>query len=112
MKIKCLFMLIVVGARVIAQDSIINIPGGKCIMMDGNILKTEWSDAKQMIVSSSINLLLKKTPEYILIGVDGGKGCNIIADLYCTNNNQLYNLHASAKLGQRNYQDTAWKSWV
>nr|WP_294946128.1 hypothetical protein [uncultured Mucilaginibacter sp.] len=110
-KYTCLLLLLFFSAfpgDLVAQ----NIPKGKAILMDGKITDKEWSDARRVDAADSVKIYFKQHAEYVLIAVKVPDGKNMMVDMYCSTASGLVNLHASAKLGQRQYSNNNWGDWI
>jgi hypothetical protein len=109
-KYTCLLLLLffaVFPGDLVAQ----NIPNGKAILIDGKITGKEWSDARRVDAADSVKIYFKQHAEYVLIAVKVADGKNMMVDMYCSAASGLENLHASAKLGQRQYSNNNWGEW-
>lgn len=108
-----LIMNFTVVGSLFAQDTIL-IPEGKTIMVDGKFSEQEWSDAKTMTISEKIKLYFKQSEEYVFIGIEppleGYNGGWV--DLYIEGtDDEILNLHASRKLGERKLSNGQWQEW-
>ena len=112
---KLLLLILVLSAfavdNIYSQNTAIKIPKGKNILIDGKIQKSEWNDSKAIRVSDSVTLYFKADIKYIYIAIQVAEGKSVIADVYCTKGSNMINLHASAKLGQRNFVNEKWEDW-
>jgi hypothetical protein len=96
------------------------VPPGKAVLVDGKLERDEWSDAKQFVASESISIFFKRDHKYLYIAVKPKAGLFSV-DLYLVQNaGSVSDLHASAKLGERqgmfgNFPDWIWwnnRGWV
>lgn len=91
----------------------VQLPMGSHVMIDGSY-DSEWSDAAVVVIQDSVRLYFKQTSEFVYIGIQPpAKGYNGgWVDLYLADGgNQLHNLHASQKLGERKLIDGEWPDW-
>jgi len=70
-------------------------------MVDGKLTPDEWSDAKQLVASDLAQLCFKQNNNDVLIAIKFLKSKTGTADLYLASGGHIYDLHASAKLGER-----------
>jgi hypothetical protein len=98
-----LLVLFLLSCGIYGQSQAVKIPKGNNILIDGKTYPEEWDDARKIQVSDSVNLYFKADKNYIYIATQktGDGGC--VADLYYADDGKMVNLHASAKLGQRNF---------
>jgi len=98
----------------IFSQSIVLVPQGKPVMVDGKFSEQEWADAKTIAISEEVKLYFKQSEEYIYLGIEPPskeyKGGWV--DLYISGNDgEILNLHASRKLGERKLINGEWKKW-
>lgn len=88
------------------------VPKGKHILMDGKLGEGEWADARRIPASDSIAIYLKRDTGYFYIAIQTG-GQAFSVDLYLDRGKaaSILNLHASAKLGEREGQFGQWPEW-
>lgn len=93
----------------IAQPGI-RVPYGKAVMLDGQINAT-WNDAVTSQLAGIATLYVKQSEEYIWLALRLRNNDGAV-DLYISpSDNSIYDLHASAKLGERRYSGHAWPEW-
>lgn len=107
-----LLVLFLLSCGIYGQSQAVKIPKGNNILIDGKIYPEEWDDARKIQISDSVNLYFKSDKNYIYIATQktGDGGC--VADLYYVDDGKMVNLHASAKLGQRNFVAGKWEEWT
>jgi hypothetical protein len=94
---------------VLAQS--IAVPMGKPVMLDGS-LDADWRDAAMQDLGKLGRLYVKRSDEFVWLAVkvNGGNG-NV--DLYLSpQGGEIYDLHSSAKLGERKLVNGAWPEYV
>ncbi len=101
-----LFLLgmIVTEAGVRAQDGpgIVRVPEGRPILTDGVFSPGEWDDALTIRVRPDLQLLLKKSAGFVLLGLKYSPPCRSIIDLFVSpDGKSITHLHVSAQLGER-----------
>jgi hypothetical protein len=114
-KINCitsiLILLFFYSENLDAQN--VKIPKGTPIMVDGKFSVDEWKDAAVLKFNDSLVFFFKQTKEFVYVGIQplvkNHKGGWI--DLYITDNKEIYNLHASRKLGERRLEGMEWSNW-
>ncbi len=81
------------------KQYLVSIPNGSSILLDGKISPGEWDDA--IILSDSI--YLKRDSKYLYLAVGTSEFGPVSVDLYfdLDKTGHILNLHASAKLGER-----------
>ena len=71
-------------------------------MVDGKVSRGEWTDAKRLEMHNGAHLYLKQAEGYVYFCVELAAGDSGFVDLYLSPADaRIYDLHASAKLGQR-----------
>ena len=81
-------------------------------MIDGKVSPDEWSDAARIEVPGVANLYFKQTDRFVYIAVQYTAPPSGIVDLYLSpGDGHIYDLHASAKLGERELQGSRWPEW-
>ena len=103
-------------ASAIAPDrNTVVLPRGRPVMVDGKVSPGEWTDASRMEMPQGAHLYLKQADGYVYLCVELPAGESGFVDLYLSpGDTRIYDLHASAKLGQRLVSDgppTEWKNW-
>jgi hypothetical protein len=83
------------------------------VMVDGKLSATEWKDAARVEVPEVATLYFKQAGGFVYIAVEYIKSPSGIVDLYLSpGDGHVYDLHASAKLGERELQQGKWPDWV
>ncbi|MFI5102389.1 MAG: hypothetical protein ACHP9V_03355 [Terriglobales bacterium] len=93
------------------QDRI-NVPYGKAILVDGQIDPGEWDDATVKMFGEDVRLHVKRSQEYVWLAIELMDQNDGAADLYVSPSaNEIFDLHASAKLGERKLESGRWSEW-
>jgi hypothetical protein len=110
--LRLLIALPLFSTLLLAQT--VTVPQGKSIMLDGKLAPGEWSDAKQFAAGDLARLYCKQNNNDVLIAIEILKSKNGTSDLYLsTDAGHIYDLHASAKLGERTLEDSHWpEEWT
>jgi hypothetical protein len=89
----------------------VNVPPGRPVMVDGVIDAGEWSDAA-LAETVAGRLHIKEVGEFVLVGLElPGQSAGFV-DLFITaGGGPLYDLHASARLGERILTGRVWPEW-
>jgi hypothetical protein len=94
------------------QEAIVHVPTGKPVMVDGKIGPGEWSDAVEVRMPGGARLNIKTAGDFVYIAVQFPAGKSGFTDLYiASEDDSAYDLHASAKLGERKLQAGKWPDW-
>jgi len=93
-----------------AGNSLLTVPKGRLVMLDGRVEPDEWKDASEVRVSPSVLVYLKQDGEYLYVAVKPAKPRVFGVNLYFDNGDRRgqLNLHASAKLGERYGRSANW----
>ncbi len=87
-----------------AQSKSITVPEGKSnqIVIDGIFSAGEWDDALKFPISEQFDLYLMVDSGILFIGLKSAKPLGMaVSEIYITSNdNEFYNLHSSARLGE------------
>ena len=114
MNMRLLFFLTILNlSNALGQTNIL-VPHGIPVMIDGDFTGKEWNDGKVITIQDSIKLFFKQTEEFVFIGIEPPKkGYNGgWIDLYLSEGeNNIFNLHASRKLGERKLTNGKWEDW-
>lgn len=92
-------------------QQIIKVPkgDGTPVLTDGKFSSEEWRDAITVAAAPSVKLYLKQFRNNVFIGVNMETESPSYVDIFLqTGDNQLYNLHASAQIGERLLTGDAW----
>lgn len=83
------------------------------VMIDGVLSKEEWQDANRVEVRDVATLYFQQSAEYIYIAVEYTKQSSGIVDLYLSPaQGEIYDFHASAKLGERKLHANRYSDWT
>jgi len=83
------------------------------VMIDGVLSPNEWTDAEEVAVSGVATLYFQQSSDFVYIAVQYGNSSSGIVDLYLSPaEGEVYNLHASAKLGERKLEAKGYPNWV
>lgn len=112
---KSLYLLLIfISLSVAAYTQEIKVPSSKqSVLLDGKFEKTEWQDAKVLVVDDSLTLYFKQDSENLYWCLHNGRNVRGLmgVDFYFTVNDSLIDLHASAKLGERQYSGGGYGEW-
>jgi hypothetical protein len=93
-------------------EAIIHLSVGKPVMVDGNIEPGEWSDAAEVKMPNDARLYLKVSGDFVYVAVQFPGSSSGFTDLYIAPaGGRLSDLHASAKLGERQFDNHKWPEW-
>ena len=112
------FSLLAFGAGAISTTSAaelaaVRVPSGKPVLPDGKCAPQEWSDARAVSLAEGARLSVKQAGDFVFLCVHFPRPALSGLDLYLVPaDGKLYNLHASAKLGERLLQNGAWPEWT
>ncbi|MEW6130249.1 MAG: hypothetical protein AB1757_24655 [Acidobacteriota bacterium] len=118
-----LIWITLLGVQILAQSNArltnankpepVKIPRGTHVLVDGKISAGEWADARRVVASDFAVIYVKRDVKYLYIALDTTTGV-LGVDLYLDNrdNQSVLNLHASAKLGEREAEFGKWQDWV
>src|SRR5215475_11115585 len=98
-----------------ARDAfIVQAPMGQHILIDGRVDEKEWADAKQVPASPATRLYFKRDNTYLYVAVRPSTPARLSIDLYFRgiDMEKVLDLHASAKLGEREGTRDQWPPWV
>lgn len=114
---KTYFLILLVGAMNISAlgQSVINVPQSTVsVLIDGKHSATEWNDAYVIPVNDSLKLYFKQDAENLYLSVRHIKGTPSLlgVDFYISYDSTLFNLHASAKLGERKLTGKSYGDWI
>ncbi len=95
--------------RVVAD---ISVPRGTHVLIDGKLGLGEWADARRVAASDSTVIYLKRDAKYLYVAVRPAAGAFGV-DLYFDRGDPgaILDLHASAKLGEREGTFGQWPEW-
>lgn len=102
-------ILMLVPGHVSAQRVIVVPRGSHVVMVDGKLSPGEWDDAAQFLLGSKARIYVKELRDYVWIAVEYLAGDNFALDLYLQPaDGSIYDLHSSAKLGERKLHGDSW----
>ncbi len=95
-------------------DLYVVVPHTACeVMIDGVLSTDEWQDAKRVEVPDVATLYFQQSAGSVYIAVEYTKQPSGIVDLYLSPaEGEIYDLHASAKLGERTLQRSSYSDWA
>jgi hypothetical protein len=83
------------------------------VMVDGVLSEGEWRNAAHAEVPSTADLYFQESSEFVYVAVKYTNSPSGIVDLYLSpRNEEVYDLHASAKLGERQLQGNKFSDWT
>jgi hypothetical protein len=83
------------------------------VMVDGKLSPDEWRDAAKVEVPGVANLYFKQAAGFVFLAVEYTQAESGIVDLYLSpGDGHIYDLHASAKLGERELSGGKWPDWT
>jgi hypothetical protein len=110
-----------VGPVVRAQSTTLRVPTGKHVLIDGKVEANEWRDAVKLKASDDFELYLKQSSGFLYLALRPTAPKRFGVNLYFGKNEKapFLNMHASAKLGQRELGENEvnsanwpeWKTW-
>jgi hypothetical protein len=90
----------------------LTVPHGRSVMIDGKISGNEWADAAHVELGAGGRLFFKTSGQYVYLAIRLPSNRSGFVDLYLApGDGKLYDLHSSAKLGQRVFSGTDWPEW-
>lgn len=90
------------GQIVLTDPILLQDAGDIPILLDGLFSPGEWDDALRLRIDPKANLLIKTKKGHLFIGIKCTDLKIPVADIYlATENRPIYQLHASAQLGER-----------
>ena len=108
-------LVLILAAWAVPGRHFIAVPRGRAVMVDGKISSSEWTDAKRIDLPHGAQLYFKQTEGYVYLCTQLAAGDSGFVDLYLSpSDGRIYDLHASAKLGQQvlsEGQSAEWKTW-
>ena len=109
-----LLSLLLFALSSIASESHIHVPHTpSAVMIDGVLSKGEWQKAARVDVPGIAELYFQRSPEFVYIAVEYTHAPSGIVDLYLSPaEGEIYNLHASAKLGERQMRNGSFPDWI
>ena len=82
------------------------------VMVDGVFSKGEWDSAARLSLRNA-QLYVQQSSEFVYLAIEYARGSSGIVDLYLSPRpGEIYDLHASAKLGERRLQSAGFPDWI
>jgi hypothetical protein len=79
---------------------------GRAILTDGVFTPGEWDDALAVQIRPGLHLLVKKSADFVFLGLKYSPSCRSIVDLFISpEGKDVTHLHVSAQLGERRLAD-------
>jgi hypothetical protein len=101
------------GPALAAEPAPLRVPVGQPVLPDGQCSAQEWSDAREVALSEGARLSVKQAGDFVFLCIHFPRPALSGLDLYLSPpDGKLYNLHASAKLGERLLTNGAWPDWI
>jgi hypothetical protein len=92
-----------------ATDAVIDVPHATPVLPDGECEASEWRDARTIALAEGAVLLVKQAGDFAFMCVRPPKETWFGVDFYLARPGESpFNLHASAKLGERRWRDGQW----
>ena len=108
-----LLLLLWVSQAVSPNDLHIRVPQTpSVVMIDGVFSKGEWKHAVSVDVPDTARLYFQRSGDSVYIAVQYTHSPSGIVDLYVSpREGEIFDLHASAKLGERQLRDNTFPDW-
>jgi hypothetical protein len=82
------------------------------MMIDGRLSPGEWQDSRQIDVTGVGSLHIQQVGDFVYIAVQYTSAPSGMVDLYVSpREGEIYDLHASAKLGERQLRGNSFPEW-
>jgi hypothetical protein len=82
------------------------------MMIDGSLSPGEWTDSRQIDLPGVGSLRVQQVGDFVYIAVEYSSAPSGIVDLYLSpKEGEIYDLHASAKLGERQLRGNSFPEW-
>lgn len=99
-------VMVFVSAGLFGQDPLapVRVPdwNGRAVLTDGVFSPGEWDDALRIQIRPDLQLLLKKSADFVFIGFKYTPFTLSVVDLFISPDGQaVHHLHVSAQLGER-----------
>ena len=96
--------------QVATAQQVIRVPNGsRVVMIDGKLSAGEWDDAAQFSIGDVARGYIKQSRGYVWMAVERLSGDDFALDFYLQpSDRSLYDLHSSAKIGERKLQGSFW----
>jgi len=83
------------------------------VMIDGVLSKGEWQDSTRIEVPGVAHVYIQRSTEFVYIAFEYTHSPSGIVDLYLSpTEGEIYDLHASAKLGERQLNPEGFPDWA
>jgi len=104
----------ILWAAAASPDFRIQVPHtSSAVMIDRVLSKDEWQDAKRVEVPDVATLYFQESAGSVYIAVEYTKQSSGIVDLYLSPaEGEIYDFHASAKLGERTLHANTYSDWA
>ena len=115
-RLALVVILVAMGVGLVYAQTpaeIVHVPRGKAVMVDGKIGAEEWSDAAEVKIPGGSRLYTKTSGEFVYLAVQFPAGRSGFTDVYiASEDGSIHDLHASAKLGERQLAGGKWPEWT
>ncbi|MDO6712771.1 hypothetical protein Q4567_18700 [Aliiglaciecola sp. 2_MG-2023] len=103
-------ILLFAASDTIAAETIAINQTNKAPLFDGSCSKDEWRGATKIELPAQVSVYLMHDKESLFVCAKGKAEDYTVIDLYIEHakTGDLYNLHASAQLGERSFTDKQW----
>src|SRR6266496_4199643 len=107
-------LAILLGHITAVRGNPVIVPLGRHVLVDGKFGPGEWADARRVVASDSVTLFLKRDQRYLFVALQPSVRAFFSVDLYFDQGSDapILDLHASAKLGEREGTFGQWPAWV
>ena len=111
--LSSLSVLLIVLQAATPTDLHIRVPqASSAVMIDGVFSQGEWQNAISVDVPGTAKLYFQRSVDFVYIAVQYTNSPSGIVDLYLSpREGEVYDLHASAKLGERQLRGTTFSDW-
>lgn len=108
-----LFLLLCVSHAAGHNDHHIQVPPtSSAVMIDGVFSEGEWQQAVSVDVPGTARLYFQRSADFVYIAVQYTNSPSGIVDLYLSpREREIFDLHASAKLGERQLSANTFPDW-
>ena len=87
------------------------VPNGRPVIVDGKLDSGKWDDATVRELPGLAKVRIKQCDQYVFLAITLNSGDGAV-DLYLSPSaSEVYDLHASAKLGERKLRNGVWPAW-
>jgi hypothetical protein len=94
------------------SQSLWHVPKGRPVLIDGKLEKGEWVDSRVKDLPGLARVRVKRSEEYVFLAIELVSSDDGAVDLYLSPSpGRVYDLHSSAKLGERKLENGAWPEW-